>query len=32
MAFEIYSQTMRMTTIGMWETRGDILIFYPCVD
>lgn len=31
-AFEIYSPTMRITTVGMWETRGDILIFSPSLD
>lgn len=31
-AFEIYSPTMRITTVGMWETRGDTLIFSPSLD
>lgn len=30
--FEIYSPTMRITTVGMWETRGDTLIFSPSLD
>lgn len=30
--FEIYSPTMRITTIGMWESRGDTLIFSPSLD
>ena len=30
--FEIYSPTMCITTIGMWETKGDTLIFTPSLD
>ncbi len=30
--FEIYSPTMRITTVGIWETRGDTLIFSPSLD
>ena len=30
--FEIYSPTMRITTIGMWEIKGDTLIFTPSLD
>ena len=32
MTFEIYSPTMRITTIGMWKTKGDTLICTPYLD
>ena len=31
-AFEIYSPIMCITTIGMWKTKGDTLIFTPSLD
>ncbi len=30
--FEIYSPVMHITTIGIWETKGDTLMFTPSLD
>lgn len=30
--FEIYSPTMQITTVGMWKTKDDTLIFTPSLD
>lgn len=30
--FEIYSPVMHIITIGIWETKGDTLMFTPSLD